>query len=114
MRCEMLNSSTLPATSTVWPNLRSLNERLQMAEVLGKQVSKDLNIILEELRNVSKAANATDPPTSHTTSNFSAGSVCEMYLVGLDQPVLYDGSLTLSSSNNRVILLLLVLLLNVF
>lgn len=102
MRC-VLNSSTLPATSTAWPNLRSLYERLQMAEVLGEQVSRDLNIILEELKNVSKATNATGP-TSNTTSNFFPGSVFEMYVQppGLDQPMLYDGtwlfSLTVSNS----------------
>lgn len=52
-----------------------------MAEMLGHQVSRDLNIILEELRNnVSKATNATDP-ASNTTSNFFPGSVSEMHLV---------------------------------
>lgn len=54
--------------STVLPELQTLHKRLLVAEELGGQVSRDLSCILEQLRNISKAANITHL-TSNTTTN---------------------------------------------
>ncbi|XP_041638451.1 alpha-1,3-mannosyl-glycoprotein 4-beta-N-acetylglucosaminyltransferase A-like [Cheilinus undulatus] len=50
-------------------DLRSFYERLLVAEQLGDQVRKDLGSILEELRNISKAANNTYHSTSNANSS---------------------------------------------
>lgn len=87
-RCRfVLNSFNISAIvsmsvgSTVWPALQSLYERLQVAEELGTQVNRDLSSILEQLKNISKAANTTYP-TSNTTTTISTGSVSEKHVVG--------------------------------
>ncbi|XP_031733467.1 alpha-1,3-mannosyl-glycoprotein 4-beta-N-acetylglucosaminyltransferase A-like isoform X2 [Anarrhichthys ocellatus] len=54
------------------PDLQTLYERLVVAEELGGQVSSDLSSILEQLRNISKAANITHPDYNRTTT-ISAG-----------------------------------------
>lgn len=57
---------------TVWPDLHGLYERLHVAEELGTQVSRDLNRILERLKNMSGAANVTSLTniTFSPTGNF--------------------------------------------
>lgn len=61
--------------STVLPELQTLHERLLVAEELGGQVSRDLSCILEQLRNISKAANITHPTSNTTTNTISTGYV---------------------------------------
>lgn len=61
------NFSVVVSVGPVWPDLHGLYERLQVAEELGTQVSRDLSRILEHLKNMSSAANIT----SLTTTNFS-------------------------------------------
>ncbi|XP_070692641.1 alpha-1,3-mannosyl-glycoprotein 4-beta-N-acetylglucosaminyltransferase A isoform X2 [Pempheris klunzingeri] len=63
--------------SAVRPDLQTVYERLLVAERLGGQVSRDLNIILEQLRNVSKAANVSHP-TSNSTTNISTESTRQL------------------------------------
>lgn len=58
---------------TVCPDLHGLYERLQVAEELGTQVSRDLSRILEHLKNMSSAANVTSL-TNTTFSPISTGS----------------------------------------
>ncbi|XP_034545539.1 alpha-1,3-mannosyl-glycoprotein 4-beta-N-acetylglucosaminyltransferase A [Notolabrus celidotus] len=50
-------------------DLRTLYERLLVAEQLGGQVRKDLSNMLEELKNMSKAANNTHHTANNTTNN---------------------------------------------
>ncbi|KAM6952690.1 alpha-1,3-mannosyl-glycoprotein 4-beta-N-acetylglucosaminyltransferase B-like isoform 1-T1 [Lycodopsis pacificus] len=59
---------------SVLPDLQTLYERLVVAEELGGQVSSDLSSILEQLRNISKAANVTHPDYN-TTTNSSAETI---------------------------------------
>ncbi|XP_035018176.1 alpha-1,3-mannosyl-glycoprotein 4-beta-N-acetylglucosaminyltransferase B [Hippoglossus stenolepis] len=56
------------------PDLQNLYERLLVAEELGGQVSRNLSSILEQLRNVSKAANNTHP-TSNTTNTILISTI---------------------------------------
>lgn len=56
----------------VWPDLHGLYERLQVAEELGTQVSRDLSRILEHMKNMSSAANVTFL-TNTTFSPISTG-----------------------------------------
>ncbi|KAM9357337.1 alpha-1,3-mannosyl-glycoprotein 4-beta-N-acetylglucosaminyltransferase B [Symphorus nematophorus] len=59
--------------SAVLPDLRTLYERLLVAEELGGQVSRDLSSLLEQLKNVSKAPNITHlfSNTTNTTHTIS-------------------------------------------
>ncbi|XP_040904651.1 alpha-1,3-mannosyl-glycoprotein 4-beta-N-acetylglucosaminyltransferase B-like [Toxotes jaculatrix] len=57
--------------STLLPDLHVLYDRLSVAEELGGQVSRDLSNILEQLRNMSKAANITHPTSSSNISTES-------------------------------------------
>lgn len=57
--------------SAALPDMQNLYDRLSMAEELGGQVSRDLNSILEQLRNISKDANST----SNTTTTTITGTV---------------------------------------
>ncbi|XP_030251273.1 alpha-1,3-mannosyl-glycoprotein 4-beta-N-acetylglucosaminyltransferase B isoform X1 [Sparus aurata] len=61
--------------STVLPELQTLHERLLVAEELGGQVSRDLSCILEQLRNISKAANITHPTSNTTTNTISTETI---------------------------------------
>lgn len=45
------NFSVVVSVGPVWPDLHGLYERLQVAEELGTQVSRDLSRILEHLKN---------------------------------------------------------------
>lgn len=58
------NFSIAVSAGPVWPDLRGLYERLQVAEELGTQVSRDLSRILEHLKNMPSATNATYSPIS--------------------------------------------------
>lgn len=69
---------------SVWHDQQSLFERLQVAEEVGMQVSKDVSSMLEQLRNISKGANTTCS-ASNPTSNPSTGSILnqsEKHMVG--------------------------------
>ncbi|XP_030002209.1 alpha-1,3-mannosyl-glycoprotein 4-beta-N-acetylglucosaminyltransferase B-like [Sphaeramia orbicularis] len=68
--------------SAVQPDLRSLYERLLAAEVLGGQVSRDLNSILEQLKNMSRVPNITHPSSDMTTNTSAVRRV-------FPQPSLY-------------------------
>ncbi|XP_047440825.1 alpha-1,3-mannosyl-glycoprotein 4-beta-N-acetylglucosaminyltransferase A-like isoform X2 [Mugil cephalus] len=50
-------------------DLQTLYQHLSVAEELGGQVSKDLNSILDQLRNMSKTANSTNNTTISTVFN---------------------------------------------
>eukprot|EP00064_Thunnus_orientalis_P009849 superscaffoldBa00001276_g9875 len=57
--------------STALPDLRTLYERLLVAEKLGEQVSKNLSSILEQLRNMSRAPSVTQPNRNADTTTIS-------------------------------------------
>ncbi|MED6264984.1 hypothetical protein CHARACLAT_020815, partial [Characodon lateralis] len=61
--------SLIPAA----PDLQILYKRLLVAEELGGKVSKDLHIILEQLGNMTRAANV-----SHLLSNASCSTSSSM------------------------------------
>lgn len=66
---------------SVWHDQQSLFERLQVAEEVGLQVSRDLSSMLEQLMNISKAANTTCP-ASNPTSTGSILNQSEKHVVG--------------------------------
>lgn len=74
MWLHSFNFSVVVSVGPVWPDLHSLYKRLQMAEELGTQVSRDLSTILQHLKNMSSAANITYL-TNSTISSISAGSL---------------------------------------
>ncbi|KAI3352159.1 hypothetical protein L3Q82_020970 [Scortum barcoo] len=61
--------------SAVLPDVQTLYERLLVAEELGGQVSRDLNSILEQLRNISKAGNITHPTTDTTSTTTTSADL---------------------------------------
>ncbi|MED6259283.1 hypothetical protein ATANTOWER_020230 [Ataeniobius toweri] len=57
------------------PDLQMLYKRLLVAEELGGKVSKDLHIILEQLRNMTQAANVSHLLSNVSCSNTSSSMV---------------------------------------
>ncbi|XP_035983691.1 alpha-1,3-mannosyl-glycoprotein 4-beta-N-acetylglucosaminyltransferase A [Fundulus heteroclitus] len=57
------------------PDLQTLHKRLLVAEELGGKVSKDLSIILEQLGNMTRAANVSHLQSNASVSNTTAMTV---------------------------------------
>ncbi|XP_067454655.1 alpha-1,3-mannosyl-glycoprotein 4-beta-N-acetylglucosaminyltransferase B-like isoform X1 [Thunnus thynnus] len=77
-----IRSTPSDGESTALPDLRTLYERLLVAEKLGEQVSKNLSSILEQLRNMSRAPSVTQPNRNADTTTISTTKKTVRQLMG--------------------------------